>query len=63
MCNERVAAAQEAALEQKQVSESDSKTQGNPLANLPNYLIRRHLLTACGPFPEGGLGDGRLGEG
>ena len=32
------------------------------MANHPNYLIRRHLPTACGKFPEGGLGDGRLGD-
>ena len=60
---ERIAAAQEAALEQTQVSEWDSKVQGNPKANHPNFAIRRHLLRACGGFPEGDLSDGRQGEG
>ena len=63
LSNERVAAAHEAAVEQAQVSKWDSKYQGNPKASHPNHVIRRHLLTACGRFLEGGLGAGRQGEG
>ena len=58
-----MAAALEAALEQKQVSEWDSKVQGNPKANHPIFSIRRHVLRACGGFPEGDLSEGRQGEG
>ena len=60
---ERIAAAQEAALEHTQVSEWDSKVQGNPKANHPIFSIRRHVLRACGGFPEGDLSEGRQGEG
>ena len=54
---ERVAAAQEAAFEQEQLSETHSKILGNPRANHPDYPIRRFLLIACGRYPEGRLSE------
>ena len=63
LSNERMAAASEAALEQKQVPEWDSKILANPRADHPIFLIRRFLLTACGGFPEGALSEGSQGEG
>ena len=60
---ERVAAVQEAALEQKKLPETHSRTKENPRANHPNYLIRRFLLIARGRYPEAGLSEGHRGEG